>query len=329
MSRRTVKRMITSWAAILLGLALSAGMLFLFRVPQPLHSLKALMLSGFSSPNQAARLILSWALLLLTGLSAALCGKAGVMNLGVPGQWIAGAMATLTGAVLLGAPWWACVLLGMLGGFLWGALFGWLTVRFQMHQVLSSVSLIGIALHGASWLWEEVLSAHTDASLHASLSIPQVQIGSVSLSLALPAALLCCLIAWIILKAGVFGFEVKAGGANPEAAKRTGMPLKRNILLVCCLSGGLAGISGAVCVLSGMLGMTLAEASALYGFSGVIIALLSFHHPLAAIPLALYTACAAVGKDALIEGTPQELVWLLLSLTLYSFVLLRPVWKKK
>ena len=96
-----------SFSAVLLGLALMLGLLYALGLPEPLAQVKTLLLSGFSSPEAISRLLVNWAMLTLSGLSVSLCWKSGLLNVGVPGQFIAGTMLSRTGALLFSFPWWA------------------------------------------------------------------------------------------------------------------------------------------------------------------------------------------------------------------------------
>ena len=65
-------------------------------------------------------------------------------------------------------------------------------------------------------------------------------------TIAIPIAILCAVVIWVILSKTMFGYELKATGNNPNAAKYCGMAEKRNIVLTLAIGGALAGLGASV-----------------------------------------------------------------------------------
>jgi simple sugar transport system permease protein len=109
---------------------------------------------------------------------------------------------------------------------------------------------------------------------------------------------LAALAAWVLLRFGVVGFEIRATGANARAAAFAGVPVRRVTLKVALLSGALAGLAGAVEV-AGRAGYLTLDMSPGYGYSGIVIAMLALLHPLGVVAAAVFVAGILVGADSM------------------------------
>ncbi len=311
-SGRRILRSLTVFAA---SAALCAALFLIVNPRESGDGLQALFLSGFSTQAGLRKTLLFWPLLLLSALSFGTAWKAGFVNLGLPGQFIVGAALALAGALLFALPWWVCLLAAAVTGAAWSLLSGILKTRFRVSEVLSGVMLNFLALYLAQWLWEDALSGRGEGG--ASSAMPGLLISEgVSVPAGLFLALGLCAAAWAAERFSVFGYEVKAGGSNPEAAARAGMPVQRNATITLALTGAFAGLAGGMCVLSGLTETTLAVVSGRMGFTGMAVSLLCFGHPLGMIPAAFLAAGLWTGGEALPSAFPGEAADLLAALTL-------------
>ena len=314
--KRSVRRFLRSTAVF----AISAGAVFaLLLCAQPSEAfsgMKALLISGFS-PAGMQKTLLSWPLLLLTGLSVGCAWKTGFLHLGAPGQFTLGAFAAMSGALLLKLPWWVCLMLAALGGAVGGWVLSLIKNRTRLAEVLSAVMLNYTALCLTQWLWEDGLSGAAETASISSSALPVFPLGNQNaVSVGLPIALLLCAALWIVFKFTGIGYEVKAGGSSREAARRAGMPVERNRKLALVLSGMLSGLSGGICLLSGMTDTALSVISVRMGYAGIAAAMLSFAHPIGIMAASLAAAGILTGSEALPPVYPQETGMLLLALTL-------------
>jgi ABC-type uncharacterized transport system permease subunit len=108
-----------------------------------------------------------------------------------------------------------------------------------------------------------------------------------------------------VFKYTVFGFDVRALGANPRAAAFAGVPPLRTVVCVALLSGALAGLAGAIEV-AGRTGYVTLDMSPGYGYSGIVIAMLAGLHPLGLLAAAVFVAGVLVGADSMsrVIGVP-------------------------
>jgi simple sugar transport system permease protein len=96
----------------------------------------------------------------------------------------------------------------------------------------------------------------------------------------------------------VWGYEIKAVGANPRAAGFAGIAVNGVMMRVALLSGGLAGLAGAV-EIAGLRGYLTLDLSPGFGYSGIVVAMLAQLHPLAVVAASIFVAGIFVGADAM------------------------------
>lgn len=257
---------------------------------------------------------------LLFGSVAVILGlRAGAFNIGVDGQIYAGAVAA-TGVAFLAAglpkllalP--AVLVAGAAGGALLGAVPGLLRARAGVSEIFVTVMLNFIALFFVEYLstgpWNDPMAGEAiTRAVPPSTTLPLLgaRVGAhagVLLALAAAPAV------WWLLYRTVFGYEVRAVGDNPTAARLGGIPVGRTVALALVASGALAGLAGAVEV-SGFHYRLILGLSPGYGVMSILIAVLSRRHPLVAIVASLGFAALVVGTDSLQRsvGLPASAVF--------------------
>jgi general nucleoside transport system permease protein len=111
------------------------------------------------------------------------------------------------------------------------------------------------------------------------------------------AAFLAVVVAFINQRT-VFGFEMRAVGANPRAARFAGMPVARVVVKTALLSGALAGIAGAVEV-AGRASYVTLDMSPGYGYTGIVVAVLGGLHPAGVLLAAVFLAAVQIGAEGM------------------------------
>ena len=233
---------------------------------------------------------------MLAGFSVALGFHAGLFNIGAEGQLYMGALgAAVVGYVAAGLPGWLhlplALVVGVLGGSLWGAIPGILKARVGAHEVINTIMMNYVAVKMVDYLVKNVFrdpTASLDRTPYVLASAqlplllgPQERLHA-GLLIALAAA---ALTAWLLFRTTI-GFAMRTVGANADAARYAGMRVGGLTVLAMSLAGGLAGAAGATEVLG--LNHTLPAAfSSGYGFDAIAVALLAKSHPLGVIPAAL------------------------------------------
>jgi ABC-type uncharacterized transport system permease subunit len=262
--------------------------------------------------------------LVFTGLSVALAFRGGLFNIGAQGQAVLGCVAAGVAGFTFGLPvvlnLLVALIAGVVGGALWGFIPGFLKARTGAHEVITTIMLNYTAGLFLSWLViqqgiqapgkTDAISKVVDES--AMLPSPGGQI-RVHLGIIL-AVLVTAAVAWL-LNRSAFGFELRAVGSNPHASKTAGISVSRTYVLLMAISGGLAGLGGAVQVLGTAHQLTPAVAGNI-GFDGLLVALLGRSRPWGAFFAALLFGALRAGGNRMqsFAGISLELVTVLQAL---------------
>lgn len=273
--------------------------------------------------------------LLLGSLSVAFGMRGGYFNIGVDGQIYAGAIGMTAAAFALqgwGLPWLMFVPLGMLGGILcgafWGLVPGYLRVRFQVSEIFVTVMLNFVAFYLVDYLangpWNDPLAGEAitrpipDAAVLPAL-MPRSG-GHSGILLALGAT---ALIAFLMART-IVGYEIRAVGDNPTAARVGGININRITLITMPICGALGGLAGAIEV-SGfhqslMLGITGPAGAPSYGAMSILIAVIGRRNPLGVAVAAAVFSALLVGSDSLQRsiGLPGSAVFVFQAIIVLS-----------
>ncbi len=255
---------------------------------------------------------------IFAGLAVALGFRCGLFNIGAEGQFFMGALgAAYVGYSIIGLPWFIHLPLALLGGALagaiWGAIPGYLKAKFGAHEVVNTIMMNWIAFSLSSWLLNGPMKAKgfrpVTPNIEATAELPRFFPDPLRFNWGFPLALLFAfLVYWFLFKT-TLGFEIRAVGANPDAAKYSGMSVIRNFVLVMTLSGALAGLAGATQVL-GTDHWVGQGFSAGYGFDSIALALLGKSHPLGVVLSALLFGILRGGATSMqsLAGIPIHII---------------------
>jgi ABC-type uncharacterized transport system permease subunit len=251
------------------------------------------------------------ALLALTGLSVAVAFRVGLFNIGAQGQLIVGALCAAVVGAGLSLPSSVHLPLALLAAALTGA--GWallpalLKVYRGVHEVISTIMLNWVAVSLVeSWLVTGPLAAGAQGGasrsgteeILATAQLPRL-LGELSrLHLGFPLAVLLVGGVWLWLFRTTSGYETRAVGLSPEAARAAGIPVERKVVEGMALAGALSGLAGAVLVLGTELKYP-ATLGAPYGFDGIAIALIGQSHPVGVGLTALFFGVLRAGGTRL------------------------------
>ena len=261
--------------------------------------------------------------LILTGLAVAVAFRAGLFNIGAAGQWVGGAIVATYLGFGVSLPPVVHVLVCLIGGFIGGAVIGWvvgeLKARTGAHEVIVTImlnyimyNLLAFLLGTPTALQEpgqaNLISPNVAANArlpHVGGPPPQVDAGFL-VGLAAAAAV------WWLLARSTVGFQFRTVGANPRAARTAGMNVERSWALVMLLAGGLAGLAGAV-VIQGPLQNLTFNSYGTFGFDGITVALLGRARPLGVVLAALVFGALHAGGTTMEAATqvPSAIVQVL------------------
>ncbi|MEZ4417323.1 MAG: ABC transporter permease [Gemmatimonadota bacterium] len=285
----------------------------------PLRSLGALAAGGFGTPERVLSITLVRATpLLLAGLAVALAFRGGVWNIGAEGQLYAGAVAAVAlAAALPPLPGGLGVVLllggGVVAGAAWAALPAWLRFRSGTSEVITTLLMNFIALHLTSLLVRGALQESRGVfpqseSLPEALRLPALVPGSrLHVGFALGVALVI-LLGWALARTD-WGFTVRATGASEAAARLSGrMDAKRGAARLLVLSGGLAGLAGAVEV-TGVTYALYEDLSPGWGYTAIAVALLGGLRPGGVLLAAVFLGGLEGGASAMQRAAGVPAVW--------------------
>jgi simple sugar transport system permease protein len=245
--------------------------------------------------------------LLVTGLAVVIAFRAGFWNIGAEGQIIAGAIVAGWLGTVSGVPGWVHLPVVLAGAFVAGAglclVAAWLRVRRGALEVISTIMLNFVALYLLSWLVHGPLMQASGAQpigdpVVASVALPRLFGRGTTLHAGILIALILVVVGHFFLGRTETGFRIRMVGQSPRAAAWAGIPVQRTVLVAAALSGGLAGLAGAIEVL-GVLGRLFDKVSPGYGFTAIAVALLARLRPLLLLPAALLFGALEAGSSRL------------------------------
>ncbi|NPV57767.1 MAG: ABC transporter permease [Anaerolineae bacterium] len=276
--------------AIVVALLVSAVVLLVAGY-DPLEAYPIMWKGAFSDQRTFSEVLLKATPLILLGAGLSLTFRCGIVNLGAEGQFYAGSVvATLIGINFANLPSYLLIPLVLLGGALSGALWamlaGYLKVRFNASEVVTTIMLNYVAIIFTGYLV-------TGPMQESKVGFPQTaQIGEAAwlprflpptrLHIGFLIALLVALLIYILLFKTSTGYGIRAVGINAEAARYAGINVRRNILLAMAISGGAAGLGGAIEV-TGLTYRLFQMISPGYGFDAIAVSLLVNNNPIATV----------------------------------------------
>lgn len=255
---------------------------------------------------------------IFAGLAVAIGFRCGLFNIGAEGQFFMGALGSAyVGYSITGLPAFIHLPLAILGGVvagaIWGAIPGFLKAKFGAHEVVNTIMMNWIAFRLSDWLLKGPMKATgyrpVTPNIEATAELPRFFPEPLRFNWGFILALVFAwLVYWFLFKT-TLGFEIRAVGANPDAAKYAGMNIVRNFVLVMVLSGALAGMAGAVQVL-GTDHWVGQGFSAGYGFDAIALALLGKSNPLGVVLAGLLFGILRGGATTMqsLAGVPIDII---------------------
>ena len=284
--------------------------------------------------------------LYISALAVAIGFKMNLFNIGVEGQYrLAAVVAAAAGAAVdLPAPIHVLfiVLVAVFVGGCWGAIPGVLKVTRGVHEVISTIMLNTIATGIAAYL----LATHFRAknapgdlviktkdipksgwfpNLNKVLDKLGIDVvtrapGSELAGFLIVAALLGAAFYLLVWRTR-FGFDLRASGVNPGAARASGVDPKRMVVQTMTISGGIAGLVG-ISQLLGVFHRYTIDFPTGYGFTGIGVALLGRNHPVGmALGAMLFAFMDRSAQILDLNGIPKEIVVIMQGVILLSVVI--------
>ena len=248
--------------------------------------------------------------LVLTGLAVAFAFRCGLFNIGGQGQYWVGFFAALyIGTNLEGTPRplhiLLCIVASLVAGAIWGGIAGLLKATVGAHEVITTIMLNWIAIFGGSYLVEigGPLQGTQPSIPRSDDVLPSAELwpiwGSLpSLHAGIFIALFALVVYYVLLNRTTLGFEVRAVGFNPEAARYSGISVAKSYFLALAISGAFAGLAGSVDLLGFKGGVSTGDfPTNLIAFTGIAVALLGRNKAVGILFAALLFAALEVGTS--------------------------------
>lgn len=285
MTRAT--RMIAGPAGAVMLIVVLMSLAMIAAGTSPVDGFTALIVGALGGRNQIGETLVATTALLFPALGICLAFRAGLFNIGAEGQLLIGGLcAGALGAVLtVPGPIGIALMLiaGAIGGGAWGAIAGWMKARFGANEIIATLMLNFVAAYFALELVSGPLKGPLAAGAETAWLDPKYWLPSLlpatRLSIALLLAVALALVLQWTFSRTVFGYDLRASGEAPEAARRSGINLARLTWLALTLSGAIAGIGGAT-IVSGELHRFNTQLSPGYGFTAIAVALVGDLQPL-------------------------------------------------
>ena len=302
--RDSFQTLLASLVCVLGGLIVGYLVLLFIEPRGALEAIFAVMKSFFRYPGSLklkyfGQTLVRTVPLLMCALSVLFAYKVGMFNIGVAGQYVAGACAALYAALAWNLPWYLCLILAMAAGAVLGAAAGFLKTRCNVNVVISGIMLNWIMLYLTNLLLGTVksptspytknLQGTNPGALLPNLGMGRFFNNERSVTIAIPLAVIMAVLIWVVLNKTKFGYELKATGNNYNAARYAGMRENRNIILTMMIAGSLAGMGAGLLYLTGIeeWETTIASVPAM-GFNGIAVAFLGGLSPLGSILSAFF-----------------------------------------
>lgn len=298
--------------ALCLALIFGGVLLWIFGA-NPLETYVAMAMGAFGQRYNVSETLVKAIPLMLTGLAVGISFRLLFWNIGAEGQFAWGVIAATWAALFLpeqigGLPEWAFLPLmigsAFVAGAIWGLIPALLKTYLRVNEIITTLMFNYVALLWMQYLytgpWKDPqgfgFPGTAQFPQHAWMSRLPVDLGRVHYGLVM--ALVAAFVIWIILDRTKWGLEIKVIGHNPEAARYVGMNITRNVLLIMCISGGLAGLAGfsQVAGVAHRLQNGIAVGD---GFTAIIVAWLAKLNPWSILLVSILMAGLSTGGDQL------------------------------
>ncbi|MCY3917158.1 MAG: ABC transporter permease [Chloroflexi bacterium] len=339
------------FAPVLIALILAllvASVLLLALNANPLEAYDFMLQGAAGSENALAETLVKATPILFVGIGITIAFRGGMINIGGEGQMIAGALAGVTVALVMGEmrvpPELAkekgafdliIVACSLVGGFLMGALYGglagFLKAYFDVNEILSTIMLNQIAVQMMNFLLNGILLDPAEAGFNnipkTARLVSAAQLPRLSLPIGDPhlfartrlhwgllIAIFLAVIIYVFLWRTSLGYRIRAVGENQRASSYAGINVKRQMMFSMFLAGGFAGLAGVVQVLGLQYRLQTDGSPAGFtgtaGFNGIVAALFGGLNPIGAIPAAAFFGGLLVGAQKMQRelGVPASLI---------------------
>lgn len=278
--------------------------------------------------------------LMISAAAVAIGFKMNLFNIGVEGQMRVALLTTAVvgGAVDLPAPLHIafCFAVAMAAGAIWAGIAGWLKVKRNVNEVISTIMLNFIGLSVVAWAFDSFFRLNKEGEstsvlvktkdLPTSAWFPDLVDRRLNGMFIVASVIL--ILFWILVWKTKFGFRLRASGANAGAARATGVDPKKMAMISMLISGAIAGLVGMRALMGDVHAYqnNLAEQQ---GFNGIAVALLGRNHPAGIFFSALLFGFLGEASGRLqLENIPKEIVTIMTGIIVFAVVIINEAVKR-
>jgi len=316
--------------ALVITVVVGVG-LFVLLGKDPVRGLEIFFWEPIKSAYALSELVVKATPLLIIGLGLAVCFRSNVWNIGAEGQYLIGAIFA-TGVALQAdadsSRWivMAMLLAGALGGMVWAGITALLRDRFNANEILVSLMLVYVAIQVLNYLvygpWKDPAGFNfpQTKTFEAAAQMPRLMAGS-RVNIGILLALAGVVLVWVFLFRTRAGFAQQVGGLAPSAARYAGFSSRRALWTALLVSGGAAGLAGALEV-AGPIGQLTPHVPVGYGFAAIIVAFVGRLHPVGIVFSALLMSMFYIGGELAQSrmGLPRSITGVFQGLLLFTLL---------
>lgn len=301
------------WLLAILGALATGGVLLALVGANPVTAYIEMVHGTFGSLFDLSLLLTEMIPLVIIGLGLVIAFRARIWNIGAEGQFMFGAL--VGGAFALHVPVAnpffavpAVLVVGACSGAFWGLLVALARVRWQVNEVISSLLLNYVALFVFAYAVRKPLRdpggfTPTSERLPDQFLLADFPVDEIRVHIGIIFALLLVPVVGFLVNRSPFGLRATMFGMNPEAAQAAGVNTSRMTVKIMLLSGAFAGLAGIVQVLGSELRLNN-NMSTGYGFTAIVVALISRLRPVGVVIAAALLGALTLGGDV-IQRTQQ------------------------
>src|ERR1700683_4851526 len=261
LERRAERSAFIAIASPLIAIALTlvtVAVLFEIMGKSPITALSVYFIEPLTDPFSLQEIVVKATPLVMIAIGLSLCYIANIWNIGAEGQFIVGAVCGSWLAVRTNgtdAGFWllpAMLIMGAVGGALYGLIPAICRVYFGASEILTSLMLVYVANLGLDYMvrgpWRDPqgMNFPTTAAFDPAASIGTLFAGTGRMHAGSIMALVVVMLAAVLLGRMIMGFQIRLVGAAPRAARFSGFNANRLVLFTFAISGGLPGLAGII-----------------------------------------------------------------------------------
>ncbi|HXL65355.1 MAG TPA: ABC transporter permease [Xanthobacteraceae bacterium] len=311
LEKRAERSAVIAVASPLIAVALAVitfAILFAIMGKDPIRALYVYFIEPLTDSFTLQEMVVKATPLVMIAVGLALCYIANIWNIGAEGQFIVGAVCGSWLAVRTNgtdAGFWllpAMLIMGAVGGALYGLIPAICRVYFGASEILTSLMLVYVANLGLDYMvrgpWRDPqgMNFPTTAAFDPAASIGTLFEGTGRMHAGSIIALVVVMLVTVLLGRMIMGFQIRLVGAAPRAARFSGFNANRLVLFTFAISGGLAGLAGIIEV-AGPIGHLDPGVPSGYGFTAIIVAFLGRLNPVGILVAGLFLALTYIGGE--------------------------------